>query len=114
MPSGPTRRRRVISLSWDSSSRRAWCFTMNFGMGTCRLGAGAPAPPCTAPRQAFRLVVQRWPKRQLELFDPDPYEYHAIATNREESAEEVVDLHNQRGEVENYIKEVKTGFGRGG
>jgi len=62
-------------------------------------------------RQAFRLVVQRWPKRQLELFDPDPYEYHAIATNREESAEEVVDLHNQRGEVENYIKEVKTGFG---
>lgn len=61
--------------------------------------------------QAFRLVVQRWPKRQLELFDPDPYEYRAIATNREETAEEVVDLHNQRGEVENYIKELKGGFG---
>lgn len=61
--------------------------------------------------QAFRLVVQRWPKRQLELFDPDPYEYRAIATNREESAEEVVDLHNRRGEAENYIKEVKAGFG---
>jgi hypothetical protein len=61
--------------------------------------------------QAFRLVVQRWPKRQLELFDPDPYEYRAIATNREEAAEEVVELHDQRGEMENYIKELKDGFG---
>lgn len=61
--------------------------------------------------EAFRLVVQRWPKRQLELFDPDPYEYRAIATNREEEAKEVVDLHNQRGEAENYFKELKAGFG---
>jgi hypothetical protein len=43
--------------------------------------------------------------------------YHAIATNREE-APEVIKLHNQRGQVENYIKnyikERKTGFGREG
>lgn len=63
--------------------------------------------------QAFRLVVQRWPRRQLELFAPDPYEYRAIATSREESVEEIMDLHNQRGEVENYVKEIKAGFGMG-
>jgi hypothetical protein len=62
-------------------------------------------------KQAFRLIVQRWPKVQAELFDPDPYCYHVIATNREEPAEEVVCLHNQRGQVENYIKELKDGFG---
>jgi hypothetical protein len=61
--------------------------------------------------EAFRLVVQRWPKLQAELFDTEPYCYHAIATNREEKAGEVVALHNQRGEVENIFKELKHGFG---
>lgn len=27
-------------------------------------------------REAFRLIVQRWPKIQPDLFDPDPYCYH--------------------------------------
>jgi len=62
-------------------------------------------------REAFRLIVIRWPKLQAELFDPSPYFYHAIATNREEQAEEIIKLHNQRGQVENYIKELKSGFG---
>jgi len=62
-------------------------------------------------KEAFRLIVQLWPKVQGELFDPDPYYYHAIATNREESADEVVSIHNQRGQVENFIKELKDGFG---
>jgi hypothetical protein len=62
-------------------------------------------------KEAFRLVVLRWPKLQAELFDPSPYFYHAIATNREEDAEELIKLHNRRGEVENYIKELKSGFG---
>lgn len=62
-------------------------------------------------KEAFRLIVIRWPKFQAELFDPSPYFYHAIATNREEEAEEVIKLHNRRGEVENYIKELKSGFG---
>ena len=62
-------------------------------------------------KEAFRLVVQRWPKLQGDLFNPDPYCYHAIATNREEPAKEVVRLHNQRGQVENFIKELKDGFG---
>jgi hypothetical protein len=62
-------------------------------------------------KEAFRLVVQRWPKLQAELFDVSPCCYHAIATNREEEAEEVVRIHNKRGELENYIKELKDGFG---
>jgi hypothetical protein len=62
-------------------------------------------------QEAFRLIVQRWPKLQGELFDPDLYCYHAIATNREEPAPEVVSLHNQRGQAENYIKELVNGFG---
>ena len=62
-------------------------------------------------KEAFRLIVIRWPKLQAELFDFSPYFYHAIATNREEDAEEVIKLHNQRGQAENYIKELKDGFG---
>jgi hypothetical protein len=62
-------------------------------------------------REAFRLIVIRWPKLQAELFDSSPYFYHAIATNREEEAPEIIKLHNQRGQVENYIKELKSGFG---
>jgi len=62
-------------------------------------------------REAFRLIVQRWPKLQAELFDPEPYCYHVIATNREGGAREVVELHNQRGQAENFIKELKEGFG---
>jgi hypothetical protein len=62
-------------------------------------------------KESFRLVVQRWPKLQGELFDPSPYRYHVIATNREEPAKEIVTLHNQRGQAENYIKELKEGFG---
>jgi len=61
--------------------------------------------------EAFRLIVQRWPKLQAELFDPEPYCYHAVASNREDKKEEVVTWHNQRGEVENIFKELKHGFG---
>lgn len=62
-------------------------------------------------REAFRLIVQRWRKVQLDFFDPEPYYYYVIATNREEEAKEVVFFHNQRGQVENFIKELKDGFG---
>jgi hypothetical protein len=62
-------------------------------------------------REPFRLVVQRWRGPQLSLFDLEGYNYHVIATNRDElSAEEVVWSHNERGQVENLIKEVKIGF----
>jgi len=61
--------------------------------------------------EAFRLIVQRWPKLQGELFDKEPYCYHVIAANREEKAMEVIVLHNKRGEAENNFKELKQGFG---
>jgi hypothetical protein len=61
--------------------------------------------------KAFRLVVLRWPKYQPDMFDPNPYNYHVIATNGEEGKREVVAFYNQRGEIENWIKELKGGFG---
>ena len=63
--------------------------------------------------EAFRLIVVRRPV-QVQLFDKTPAKrcYTAIATNRTESAEEVLRWYNQRGECsENRIKELKLGFG---
>jgi hypothetical protein len=61
--------------------------------------------------KAFRLVVLRWPKGQPDMFDPHPFNYHVIATNGEEDKREVVAFYNQRGEIENWIKDLKSGFG---
>ena len=64
-------------------------------------------------RKAFRLVVVRRPV-QGRLFEEEaPHErYKAIASNRDETAEETVAWYNQRGEAsENRIKELKIGFG---
>jgi hypothetical protein len=63
--------------------------------------------------QAFRLVAIRRPV-QGELFDAGDRKerYTVIATNRTESAEEVVRWYNQRGESsENRTKDLKIGFG---
>ncbi len=67
-------------------------------------------------KEAFRLVVVRWPKQQAELFDPEPYFYHAIASGGaieegEQTPAEVMAFYDQRGEIENWIKELKDGFG---
>jgi hypothetical protein len=62
--------------------------------------------------QAFRLVVQRWKNAQRDLFKPEDWCYHVIATNLDDlTPEEVVWWHNQRGQAENFIKELKSGFG---
>ena len=50
-------------------------------------------------------------KLQGELFDSQPYSYHVIVANKEEPAQDIVHLHNQRGQVENFIKKLKDGFG---
>jgi hypothetical protein len=55
-------------------------------------------------------------RRQLALFDGPgtPYVYHVIATNwspHEKSAQAVLDWYHQRGEVENFTKELKHGVG---
>lgn len=64
-------------------------------------------------KQAFRLIVLRWPNPQPDLFETRPYFYHAIASNRDEAerASEIIHRHNQRGESENWHKELKLGFG---
>lgn len=60
--------------------------------------------------EAFRLIVMRWknPKKKEE------YCYYCIATDLETLPEEVVWIHNERGQMENYIKELKGGFGMEG
>jgi hypothetical protein len=64
-----------------------------------------------ATPQAFRLIVLRWLNPQPNLFEAERYCYHAVATNREESAAEVIWKHNQRGNSENWHKELKIGVG---
>ena len=61
--------------------------------------------------RAFRLVVLRWKNTQGDLFNHGEYNYHAIATDLECSAEEVVWEYNGRGKMENIIKELKLGIG---
>jgi len=62
---------------------------------------------------AFRLIVIRRPYQSTLFAEEDEkLKYTVIATNRTESAEEVVAWYNQRGECsENRIKELKIGFG---
>jgi hypothetical protein len=66
-------------------------------------------------KEAFRLVVRREVRRQGELFEKEgQYFYHAVATNwleEEKDTEEVLRWHNQRGQAENFNKDLKLGFG---
>ncbi len=59
-------------------------------------------------KTSFRVIVQRWRAKQLELWGE--YRYHLIITNlpqEEYSAQDVVHFHNQRGEMESRIGELK-------
>ena len=63
---------------------------------------------------AFRLIVKRERRRQSDLFDGEAYVSHVVASNwpvEDKSAAEVVAWHNQRGQAENFHKELKRGFG---
>jgi hypothetical protein len=66
-------------------------------------------------KRAFRLVVKREIRRQGALFEREgQYFYHAVATNwleEEKDTGEVLKWHNQRGQAENFNKEIKIGFG---
>jgi len=61
--------------------------------------------------QAFRLIVLRWANPQPSLFESSAYCYHAVATNREGPANEVIWKHNQRGQCENWHQELKLDLG---
>jgi hypothetical protein len=65
-------------------------------------------------KSSFRLVVKREERRQQNLFEQEKYFHYAVATNlpEEKSALDVLAWHNQRGQAENYHKELKIGFGQ--
>lgn len=62
---------------------------------------------------AYRLIVLRWPKEQRELFDKEPYEYHAVLTSLDDqTAGLVLQFHRNRQDgSENVNKELQGGFG---
>ena len=66
-------------------------------------------------KKAFRLVIKREGRRQGEIFEQvGQYFYHAVATNwleEEKDTWEVLKWHNQRGQPENFNKELKMGLG---
>jgi hypothetical protein len=63
--------------------------------------------------EAFRMIVIRWPKEQMNFFDVDRFEYHAIAVSREGTpAELALQFHrNRQDKSENTNKELIGGFG---
>ena len=67
-------------------------------------------------KTAFWLSIKREERHQSELFDEvtTPYAYHVVDSNwpqEEKSADEVLVWHNQRGQAENFNKELKHGLG---
>lgn len=65
-------------------------------------------------KKAFRLVIKREMRRHGDMFETERYFHHAVATNwtdEEKSGLEVLQWHNQRGQAENFNKELKNGFG---
>ncbi len=70
----------------------------------------------TQTKAAFRLRIKREERPQPDLVDEatTPYAYHVVAINwpvEEKSAHEVLWWHNQRGQAENFNKELKNGLG---
>lgn len=68
----------------------------------------------TKTTRAFRLILKRARRRQGDLFDGEAYVYHVVASNWPEEAKSAAELlvwHNQRGQAENFHKELKRGFG---
>ena len=68
-----------------------------------------------APYGCGCLLIKREVRRQGELFEKaEPFFYHSVATNwleEEKNTEDVLKWHNQRGQSENFNKELKIGLG---
>jgi len=69
-----------------------------------------------ATKAAFRLSIKREERPQGDLFEKatGPYAYHVVASNwpvEDKTAHEVLRWHNQRGQAENFNKELKHGLG---
>lgn len=61
----------------------------------------------------YRMIVKRWRKKEVDLFDREPYEYHGVLTDFDEwSAGLVLQFHRTRQDgSENVNKELKGGIG---
>ena len=59
---------------------------------------------------AWRIIVVRAPMRQLEMFE-GLYEYRVVITNMGWDKRRLVRWHRERATSENWIKELKAGFG---
>lgn len=79
---------------------------------------------CMEKTEAFAVVVLRWRNPQRDLFRAEQYCYHVIATDLEVEPAEAIVRHeqshpeqtcvwryNERGQMENIIKELKVGIG---
>lgn len=62
---------------------------------------------------AYRMIVIRWRKAEPDLFDKDPFEYHAVLTDLDDwAAGLVMQFHRTRQDgSENVNKELKGGMG---
>jgi len=61
--------------------------------------------------ESMRILILRWPKKEVTLFDKSPYNYHVIGTNDNEvNPMKWLEIHNGRMSSENYNKELKNGF----
>lgn len=82
----------------------------------CGYQVAEAVPTMNETKAAFRLILKREERRQRELFEEGttPYGSHVVASTwpaEEKTAHEVLIWHNQRGQAENFHKELKHGRG---
>lgn len=99
--------RAIPAQGWSKYETGAW------PNRKCEIAETVHAFSWAEDLPAFRLIVIRWLKEQAELFDKDPYEYHAVATSFANwSAGLVLQFHRNRQDgSESVNKELSGGFG---
>jgi hypothetical protein len=99
--------RAIPAKAWGKYETGAW------PNRKCEIAETVHAFSSADDLPAFRLIAIRWLKEQAELFDKDPYEYHAVATSYDDwAAGLVLQFHRNRQDgSENVNKELSGGFG---
>ena len=99
--------REIPRKKWCLCESAAWPQRKTEIAETLHVFSSSPDVP------AYRLIVLRWRKEQQDLFDTDPYQYHAILNNFDDwPAELVLQFHrNRQAGSENVNKELHGGFG---
>jgi hypothetical protein len=98
--------RSIPSYAWKICENEAWGNRVTEMAETVHAFGDEDLP-------AQRVVVTRWRKEQMELFDQEPFEYHAVMTSLNDlPGEEVLKFHRLRQDgSENVNKELHGGFG---